>query len=89
MALNILMEKLKRLELTKQQQQLKELYDSKGDIAWGNQIRSYIFHPYQLVKDHRTNYQTAKLQQVLDGELEDFIRAFLYSDYNKKLTIKK
>lgn len=82
-ALNILMQRLERLELSKQQQQLKELYDSKGDIAWGHQIRSYVFQPYQLVKDHRTDYETGKLQRVLDGELEEFIYQYLYSTYNK------
>lgn len=82
-ALNILMQRLKRLELSKQEQRLKELYDSKGDIAWGHQIRSYVFHPYQLVKDHRTDYETGKLQKVIDGEIEEFIFQYLYSRYNK------
>lgn len=82
-ALNILIQRLKRLELSKQQQQLKEMYDSKGDIAWGHQIRSYIFHPYQLVKDHRTEYESSQLQKVLDGEIEEFIYSYLYSPYNR------
>lgn len=81
-ALSILIQRLKRLELSKQKQQLKEIYDSKGDIAWGHQIRSYIFQPYQLVKDHRTNYETSQLQKVLDGELESLIYSYLYSSSN-------
>ncbi|MFN7181912.1 MAG: peptide chain release factor 2 [Planctomycetota bacterium] len=82
-ALNILIQKLKRMEMQKQQQQLQQLYDSKGDIAWGHQIRSYIFAPYQLVKDHRTGLEEGNLSKILDGELEDFIWTYLYSEYNK------
>ncbi len=82
-ALNILIQKLKRLEIQKQQQKIKELYDAKGDIAWGHQIRSYIFAPYQLVKDHRTQLQESNLQKILDGELDNFIWTYLYSNYNK------
>ncbi len=58
--------------------------DKKTDIGWGNQIRSYVFHPYQMVKDHRTNYETGNISSVMDGNLDDFMNAFL-----KKLARKK
>ncbi len=51
--------------------------DSKSDIAWGHQIRSYVFQPYQMVKDHRTNVETSNILKVMDGDLDDFVRAFL------------
>ncbi|MCK5052028.1 MAG: peptide chain release factor 2 [Candidatus Cloacimonetes bacterium] len=58
--------------------------DKKTDIGWGNQIRSYVFHPYQMVKDHRTNYETGNISSVMDGDLDDFMNAFL-----KKLAGRK
>jgi len=58
--------------------------NTKTDIGWGNQIRSYVFHPYQMVKDHRTNYETGNISSVMDGDLDDFMNAFL-----KKLAGRK
>ena len=56
---------------------LKEVENSKKSIDFGSQIRSYVFHPYNLVKDHRTNYETGNVQAVMDGDIDKFIRAFL------------
>jgi len=53
------------------------MYDEKGEIAWGNQIRSYVLQPYQMVKDLRTGYETAAAQKVLDGDLMGFMEAYL------------
>ena len=73
--------KAKLLEI-KLQQNLERIEDIKGvqkEIAWGSQIRSYVFMPYQLVKDHRTDYETANIQAVMDGDLDGFINAYLKS----------
>jgi peptide chain release factor 2 len=56
---------------------LQELHDSKEEIAWGNQIRSYVMHPYQMVKDHRTNIEIGNINAVLDGNLDTFIEGVL------------
>lgn len=58
-------------------EKLNKLEEQKTDIAWGHQIRSYIFHPYKLVKDHRTDYETSQVEDVMDGNLDDFIYAYL------------
>ncbi len=76
-ALKMLQAKLLRLEEQKRQAELGRLYDEKGQIAFGNQIRSYVLQPYQMVKDHRTGVETSKVQEVLDGELDRFIEAYL------------
>ena len=62
----------------KQEEEKREKLDQqKTEIAWGHQIRSYVFHPYKLVKDHRTNHETSQVDKVMDGELDDFIYAYL------------
>lgn len=76
-AMKLLKAKLYQLELEKLKQQKNELEKSKMKIEWGSQIRSYIFHPYNLVKDHRTNYESSDTQAVMDGEINEFIKAFL------------
>ena len=56
---------------------MSKLYGEKGEIAWGNQIRSYVMHPYQMVKDHRTKVERGNIQAVLDGAIDPFIEAYL------------
>lgn len=65
-----------RLQAEKKEK-IEELRGEVKDISWGHQIRSYVFHPYAMVKDHRTNYETGNVQKVLDGNLEDFVYEFL------------
>lgn len=76
-ALRILKARLLQIEEEKLRQQISELKGEHVDAGWGNQIRSYVLHPYQMVKDHRTNYETGNVQAVLDGDLDPFIEAFL------------
>lgn len=77
MARTVLRARLYEAELEKKRQQLQAVEDSKLDIGWGNQIRSYVLHPYRMVKDHRTKYETSNADRVLDGDIEDFIYEFL------------
>lgn len=83
-AMKILKAKLFDLEQEKKRAALEKHYDERGDIAWGNQIRSYVFMPYQLVKDLRTNQETGNVQAVMDGELDPFIKAYLDWKATKK-----
>ncbi len=73
MARKILRARLYELELEKKRKELQAVEDSKLDIAWGSQIRSYVLHPYRLVKDHRTKFETSNTDRVLDGDIDDFI----------------
>jgi peptide chain release factor 2 len=65
------------LEQQKRDDEIAKLYGNKGEIAWGSQIRSYVLQPYQMVKDHRTSFQTGNVDAVLDGELDGFIESYL------------
>jgi peptide chain release factor 2 len=76
-ALKMLKAKLYMIEQQKRDAELAKLYSNMGQIAWGNQIRSYVLQPYQLVKDHRTDHQTGNVAAVLDGDIEDFIESYL------------
>ena len=76
-AMKMLKAKLYRIEEQKREDELARLYGEKGEIAWGNQIRSYVLHPYQMVKDLRTNVETGNTGSVLDGDLDMFIEAWL------------
>ena len=75
--MKMLKSKLYQLELEKQNAELDEVEKSKMKIEWGSQIRSYVFHPYNMVKDHRTNEETSNVQAVMDGEINQFIKAYL------------
>ena len=77
MARTVLRARLYELELSKKRQELQAVEDSKLDIGFGSQIRSYVLHPYRLVKDHRTKYETSNADRVLDGDIEDFIYEYL------------
>ena len=79
MAMSMLKSRLYRLEEQKRNDELAKLYGEKGEIAWGNQIRSYVLQPYRMVKDHRTGHETGNVQAVLDGDLDPFIEAYLKS----------
>jgi peptide chain release factor 2 len=76
-ALKVLKARLYMLEEQKRDAEVAKLYGTKGEIAWGSQIRSYVMQPYQMVKDHRTDHQTGNVEAVLDGELDGFIESYL------------
>jgi len=76
-AMKVLKARVYVLEQQKRDAELAKLYGDKGQIAWGNQIRSYVLQPYQMVKDHRTNFQKANVTAVLDGDLDGFIESYL------------
>ncbi len=77
-AMKILRARLYHLKLEKERAKLSEMIESQKEIAWGSQIRSYVLHPYTMVKDHRTTVQTSDAQKVLDGALDEFIEAYLH-----------
>ncbi len=77
MAMKILKSKLYELRMEQKRKELNEVEDSKADIAWGSQIRSYVLHPYRLAKDHRTKFEVGDVDSVLDGNLDPFITQFL------------
>ena len=76
-AMKLLISKLYQLQKKAERERLDKIEDTKTDIAWGNQIRSYVFHPYNLVKDHRTDTETSNVQAVMDGNIDRFIEACL------------
>jgi peptide chain release factor 2 len=78
-AMKILKAKLFDVYQQEQQKELDKLRGSQREIAWGSQIRSYVFHPYSMVKDHRTNVEVGNIQAVMDGEIDQFINAYLKS----------
>ena len=75
--MQLLRAKLFQLEEDKKKAEMERQYGEKGEIAWGSQIRSYVFQPYQMVKDHRTGYETSNVNDVMDGALDEFIEAKL------------
>ena len=79
MAMKMLRSKLYELEMQKRREEAQKLEEAKGENAFGNQIRSYVIHPYRMVKDHRTKFEMGDADRVLDGDVDPFIRAFLLS----------
>ncbi|NUM82339.1 peptide chain release factor 2 [bacterium] len=77
LAMKLLISKLYQLQKKAEREKLDKIESTKSDIAWGNQIRSYVFHPYNLVKDHRTDVETSNTQAVMDGDIDMFIEACL------------
>ncbi len=77
MARTVLRARIYELELKKKQEQMQAMEDSKLEIGWGSQIRSYVLHPYRMVKDHRTKHESPNADRVLDGDIEDFIYTYL------------
>ena len=82
-AMSMLKAKLYQMEIEKQEAELAAIRGEQKEIGWGSQIRSYVFHPYSMVKDHRTNAETGNVQAVMDGDLDMFINAYLRSQINK------
>ena len=77
--MKVLRSKLAQLQLEQHEEEVKSSAAEKKDIAFGSQIRSYVMHPYQMVKDHRTNEETSNVDKVMEGSLQNFIRAYLLS----------
>src|SRR6195256_1043754 len=84
LAIKMLKAKLYEIEQDKKRAEIDRQYGEKGDIAWGSQIRSYVFQPYQMVKDHRTGAETSNVQEVMDGNIDRFIQAKLRGEKNAK-----
>jgi peptide chain release factor 2 len=76
-AMKILLSRLYQKKREEERAKMSELESGKRDIAWGSQIRSYVFHPYNMVKDHRTDTETSNVNAVMDGEIDDFMRSYL------------
>jgi peptide chain release factor 2 len=72
--------RLYELELRKKEEEASAIAGEKMEIGWGSQIRSYVLHPYRMVKDHRTGFETGNTDAVLDGDLDGFIEAYLLSE---------
>lgn len=83
-AMRVLQAKLLELKRQQHADEISEIRGEQQEIAWGSQIRSYVFHPYNMVKDHRTNVETANVSAVMDGEIDDFIAAYLQTTNKDK-----
>jgi peptide chain release factor 2 len=84
LAVKMLKAKIYQIEQDKKRAEIDRQYGEKGEIAWGSQIRSYVFQPYQMVKDHRTGAETSNVQEVMDGNIDIFIEAKLRGQTNSK-----
>ena len=85
--MKVLKARLYQAEVEKEKEAMKDLENTKMDIAWGSQIRSYVFHPYNMVKDHRTKEETGNVSAVMDGDIDKFIRAFLMNQLGERKEI--
>ena len=83
LAIKILKSRLYQLKLDERLTKKNMLNSEKKDISWGSQIRSYVFHPYNLIKDHRTNYESSNIQKVLDGNIDEYIKEYLLFNMEK------
>ena len=81
--MKLLKSKLLELEMKKKEEELKKIQGEQSDIGWGNQIRSYVFQPYTMVKDHRTGVESGNIRAVMDGDIDDFINGYLRWSKNK------
>ena len=81
--MKVLKARLYQVEVEKEKEAMKDLENTKMDIAWGSQIRSYVLHPYRLVKDLRTNVEVGNVDAVLDGDLDIFVQAYLRFNSSK------
>jgi peptide chain release factor 2 len=82
-AMKILRARLYQKKKEEEEKKRQEIEDTKKEIAWGSQIRSYVFHPYNMVKDHRTNIETSNVQAVMDGDIDEFIEGYLLEHNGK------
>ena len=78
--MNMLKARLYDYEIKKKEKESQNMENSKSEIGWGHQIRSYVLQPYRLVKDNRTNFESTSPDKVLDGELDDFLEQSLYQN---------
>jgi peptide chain release factor 2 len=84
-AMQILKSRLYQLHEEEKDKERQKVENTKTEIGWGNQIRSYVFHPYQMVKDHRTNHETGNANAVINGDVSGFMKAFLKYKAEQKL----
>jgi len=85
-AIKMLQSQLYEQEIRKQEEERAKIESGKKRIEWGSQIRSYVFHPYKMVKDIRTNYEVGNVQAVMDGNIQEFIKAYLMFDKEQVTT---
>ncbi len=86
-AMKMLKSRLYQMKREEEEARLAAIEGTKKKIEWGSQIRSYVFHPYNMVKDHRTDYETSNTQSVMDGDLDEFIKAYLMQFSNQKAAL--